>query len=219
MYHAHRVLERIAEVLIQMAFYCHKNDIGRIGLLVALFAALAFPAIGGAQEEEINVETTVRLTLGKSAAQPNETALVPIYFAPPKSTAIGRVKFDVTFVSVNMKFDKLEAGPMADAGQVNYHTELKPGKNEKGVETTTVTIQAEVPEQSADGLPSGLLAYLSLRLSAEAKPALITLRTSAAEAIRHGSNEPVRDVRAFDSQVEVQVAGFSPTSVCFFFSH
>jgi hypothetical protein len=29
----------------------------------------------------------------------------------------------------------------------------------------------------------------------------------------------VPQVRAFDAQLEVQVPGYSPTAVCFFFSH
>ena len=172
-----------------------------------------------AQDAEIDVQKTARVTLGKSAAQPGETALVPVHFIAPKSIPIGRVKFSVNFVSVNMKFEKVEPGPVAEAGSVSFKTEVKPGKNENGVETSTVTVQAEVPQQSAEGLPSGLLAYLSMRLSATAQPAQITLRTSAAEVAQLKASDPLPEVRAFDAQLEVQVPGYSPTAVCFFFSH
>jgi len=202
-----------------MLYYSYRNGAGGITLLAALLTVLTIPAVAAAQEQEIDVQTTARVTLGKSAAQPNETALVPVYFIPPKSIPIGRVQFNVTFVSVNMKFEKVEPGPVAEAGKVSFQTEVKPGKNENGVETATVTVQAEVPEQSAEGLPAGLLAYLSMRLSPEARPAQITLRASAAEVTRLRASDAVPQVRAFDAQMEVQVPGYSPTAVCFFFSH
>lgn len=170
-----------------------------------------------AQEPEINIETTTRVTLSKTAAQPGETALVPVHFIPPKSIPVGRLKLQVTFVSVNAKFEKVEYGPVADPGTVRFHSQTTPGKNESGVETSTVTVVAEATGPSAT-LPEGLLAYLTLRLSAEARPALITLR-AAAEASRPGSDELLTDVRAYDAQLEVQAPGYTPTAVCFFFSH
>ena len=87
------------------------------------------------------------------------------------------------------------------------------------METSTVTVTAKVEEQSVEELPAELMAYLSLKLSSTAKPALITLRTSDAQASRVGSSEPLPDVRSSDTQLEVQAEGFSPTVVCFFFSH
>lgn len=188
-----------------------------LGLMFVLGAVLS--ASPAAQKAEINVATTTRVSLGKSAGQPNESALVPIYFVPPKSIPIGRVKFTVTYVSASAKFDKVLPSPFAEDAKVSFQSEVKPGKNEKGVETQTVTIQAEVPASAADGLPSGLLGYLSLKLSSEAKPAQITLRTSDAEASRMGSSDLLPDVRSFDAQLEVQATGYSPAVVCFFFSH
>lgn len=202
-----------------MPFCRYRNDVLFLGLFVVLSTTLSTPAVAQTPEPEIDIETTTRVTLGKSAAQPNETALIPIYLVPPKSIPISRVKFNVTFVSANVKFDKVEPGPIIDVGKVKFSTEVSLGKNENGVETSTVTVVGEVPEQSAEGLPAGLFVYLSLRLSAEARPANITLRTSASEATRLGSAEPLPDVRTFDAQLEVQAPGYSPTVVCFFFNH
>ena len=202
-----------------MAYYNLNRAAPIAGLILVLFSVLLNPSRTLAQVPEIDIQKTARITLGKSAAQPNQTALVPVYLVPPKSIPVGRVKFDVTFVSVNMKFEKVEPGPVIDAGNVRFNTSITPGKNENGVETSTLSIQAELTDQTAGGFPSGIIAYLSMRLSAEAQPAQITLRTSAAEANQVGTGEAIADVRSYDAQMEVQVEGFKPTAVCFFFSH
>ena len=106
-----------------------QNKLHRIPLLLALVSAMVATRLAGAQESEINVQTTTRVTRGKSAAHPSETALVPIYSTPAKSIPVGQLRFDVTFVSANAKFDKVEPGPVADGGRVQLNTQLKTGKN------------------------------------------------------------------------------------------
>lgn len=185
---------------------------------LALTTAFSITAAVAAQEPEIDIDKTTRIALGKSSGQPEQTALIPIYLTPPKSIPVGRVQLRVTFVSANVKFDKVEPGPTADNGKVKFSTDVATAKNESGIDTSTVTILAELSDPSAKSLFAGLLAYLSLRVSANARPAKITLTTSA-EASRPGSSDPLPDVRAFGAELEVQAPNSGPMVVCFFFSH
>ena len=206
------------EVLSLVAQNGRCNMTLRMAVFIALLAAFSGPVPADAQETEIDVATTTRVSLGKTSASPEETAMVPVYFIPPKSIPVGRLKLDVSFVSVNLKFDRVEPGPVADSAKVHLSAQVTPGKNENGIETSTVALVATVPEQSADSLPAGLLAYITLRVTATARPAKITLKTSA-EATRPGSTDPLPDVRSFGAEVEVMAPGYSPTVVCFFFTH
>ncbi|HWP84087.1 MAG TPA: hypothetical protein VNN17_02775 [Terriglobia bacterium] len=194
-----------------------RNCPGRVLRVLALLAALPHPGSATAQQPEIDPEKTIRITLGNTAAQPQETALVPVYLTPPKSLRVGRVRFAVTFVSANVQFERVEPGPFADPNTTRFSAAVAAEKNESGTETTTATVEAIGTAE--EGLPSGLIAYLALRIRETARPAKITLRTSAAEASPAGATEPWPDVRAFDAQLEVQAPGYSPTVVCFFFSH
>ncbi|MSO19868.1 MAG: hypothetical protein EXQ56_05280 [Acidobacteria bacterium] len=157
-------------------------------------------AIASAQESEINVQKTMRITLGKTSGQPEQAALVPIYFTPPESIAVGRVRLKVTFVSANVKFDKVEAGLAGDNGRLKFSADVTTAKNANGIDTSTVTIPAELSDPSATSISGGLLAYLSLRVGSNARPAMITLTTSA-EAFRPGSSDLMPDVRAFGAEL------------------
>ena len=187
-----------------------------IGLAVALAGTSA--AAQTAQQAEIDPETTTRVTVGRSSGQPDTTAMVPIYFTPPSTRTVGYVRLQVTYVSANIHFEKIEAGPAAESGQVGLKAEVTTGKNEAGIPTETVTITAGAPAASAGGIPKGLLAYLTLRARPEARPAKITLRSSAS-ASGPGSDAPLPDVQSFDGELEVQAPNTGPTVVCFFFTH
>lgn len=171
------------------------------------------------EERPIDPKTTTRLTLGSTSGTPGTSAVVPLYFTPAENAATGRLKLEVNFVSRNLKFVRLEPGIAAELGNVTLHTEVREGKNEQGVETSTLTVEASAPADAPQkGIPSGLLGYLTLQIIEEARPANINLRASA-EAMEAGANRPLADVRAFGAQVEVLAPGTQPMVVCFFFSH
>jgi hypothetical protein len=190
----------------------------RLAAALLVGAVAILPSRSSAQERQIDPETTVRVSIGRTTAQPDSTPMLPIYFTPPETKAVGNVTLQVTYVSANVKFDRLEPGPAADSGSVKLGAEVKAGKNENGVATETVTITAAAPPQSPAGIPGGLLAYLTLRASPEARPAKIALR-SAASATAPGSSSPLPDVQSFDGELEMQAPGTELRVVCFFFTH
>lgn len=189
-----------------------------LGLLCAGAAAQedASTTSGEAQDDQ---KTTTRISLAGGSAEPGASVIVPVYFTPAEGVSVGRLKFEVKFVSVNLKFEKLDAG--TDLENVSLKSDVTLGKNEKGVQTSTVTVLASLSssEPSKKGIAEGLLGYLNLRIEKKGRPAIITLQASA-EATELGSTKPLKNVRASGTQIEVTEPGAEPPAVtCFFFSH
>lgn len=171
-------------------------------------------------KEPIDAKTTTRVALGDNSGTPGTSVPIPIYFIAAEGVEVGRLQLDVNFVSVNMKFDKLDPGIAAEMGNVNLTSDVKLGKNDKGVETSTVTVQVSLPsaQPPKKGIPSGLLGYITLRISVTGRPAKISLHGSA-EGAELGSGKPLKNVRTTDAEVEVLAPGQLPAVACFFFSH
>lgn len=166
----------------------------------------------------IDPKKTTRLTLGSTSGTPGTSVVVPIYFTPAEEEPVGQVKLDVNFVSKNLKYAKLDLGAAAEIGELEIVTESKDGKNDQGLETTTLSLRAAVRGGTGKPVPSGLIGYLTLNILETAVPANISLR-AAAEAVKAGNAGPAGDVRAFGAQVEVLAPGTEGTVACFFFTH
>jgi len=161
-----------------------------------------------------------KVTLGDSDGSPGETVVVPIYFTPAEGVEVGKATVTATFVSKNLKYSSLKRGLAGESGNVDIYAELEEGKNEKGLETSTLTIDASMPQGQPDkkGLPAGLLGYITFNVSQSAGPANITLRT-AGQAVELETNRPVQNFQTVDAQVDILAAGSEPLYSCFFFSH
>lgn len=161
-----------------------------------------------------------RVALGGGSGSPGDSLVVPIYFTPSEGTQAGQLKIVVSFVSANLKFLKVGKGIASDMGNVEVTSDQKAEKNDKGVEVSTVTITASAPlgESAKKGIGGGLLAYLTMDISKTARPANITLRTSA-EAAEAGTNKKLGPLEVAEAKIEVVAAGDKPLTDCFFFSH
>ncbi len=169
------------------------------------------------QQDKFDPKTTTRITLGSTAGAPGELVMVPIYLTPAEGASVGKLKLQVSYVSVNLKFTKLALGLAAEQGGVNLQTETKDGKNEKDIEEQTLTITGSTAS-ATKGIPSGLLGYVTLKISENGRPATITLRASA-EAEELGPKKQTESIRVISGQIEVQTLGVQPIVTCFFFSH
>ena len=69
------------------------------------------------------------------------------------------------------------------------------------LETQTLTITASFlsPDAPKKGIPSGLLAYVTLKISETGRPASITMRPTV-EAGELGTNQPVQNLRGVRGQ-------------------
>jgi len=160
-------------------------------------------------------------TLFSEAApdRPGQVVVVPIYYTPPQGVEVGSLKLEIKFVSVNLKYEKIEPGIAAETAEVGVSGNLLVGKDEKDVETSTLTVSASSPPGGTQkAVPSGLLAYLTLRISETGRPATITLHTKV-EAAELETNKKLDSIRSADGTVEVLATGSEPLVSCFFFTH
>jgi hypothetical protein len=170
------------------------------------------------KKEEFDPKTTTRVALGSTSGTPGDAVVVPIYVTPAEGARIGTLKIEVSFVSVNLKFDKTDRGIAAEMGDVQLVSEAKESKNDKGLETSTLVLRATAPEAAKTPIPAGLLGYITLKISDKGRPASIALR-AAAEGTELGSSKPLANLKALDADVEVMAPGTQPAVACFFFSH
>ena len=185
--------------------------------MVCQFGYAQNNAGSSSKTEGIDPMTTTRITLGSVSGAVGTSVVVPIYFTPAPGVSVGHLKLKIQFVSANMKFRKLERGIAAEMANIDLKTDLKDGKNDQGVDNSTLTIDATAPSGGA-GMTPGLLGYINLDISATGRPAKISMRTSA-EAEETGGGKSVSNLKSFDGEVEVIAAGSQPAVLCFFFSH
>src|SRR5262249_49850756 len=149
-------------------------------------------------------QNSTRVALAGSSAEPGEAVLVPVYINPAAGVEIGKISVQVNYVSANMKYEKSDPGTSIDGDSMDFQTDVKDGKNDKDVDTQTITVSASMksPQSTKGGIPAGLIAFLTLRLSKTGRPAVITLRT-AAEVTDLKTGKKVEDIHIEDAKVEV----------------
>ncbi len=197
----------------------------RFVVIAGLILAGCFPAAfaqqpSAAPQKTSDSKITPKLTLGDSDGNPGGNIVVPIYFSPVDGMEVGQLKFDIKFVSKNLKYSKVSRGIAAESGNVEIHPELKEEKNDKGLELSTLTIVASIatPKPGQKGIPGGLLGYITFKVNESAGPANITLHATA-EAAELGTKKPIPNLQTVDAQVDVLANGSEPLVSCFFFSH
>ena len=194
---------------------------------VALLLAWMTPLVLGqdksatpANESTVDQKQRTRIAMGSVSGTPGLSVVVPLYINPAEGVQVGSLELVVDFISANLKFNRLDPGMAAEIGKVQVNAEVKQGKNERGVETSTLTITAAMPASPPPekGIPPGLLGYLTMRLDDDARSASITLRTTA-KASELKTNNPIQNLQVFESRVDVLEAGSQPMLACFFFTH
>lgn len=198
--------------------------VGKLNLgIILLVVLLCHGSAAQTKEEEKHAEAkkTTRLTLSSASAEPGQPVLVTIYVTPAEGIAVGGVKLEITYGSANLKFERLEPGITAEIAEVDLTSDIKTGKNDEGVETSTLTIKTKASnsEPLSQGILGGLFAYVTFKISESAGPAVIPLHT-VAEVVELGSNKPLANLQTADASVEVFAPGTQPPAVsCFFFTH
>jgi cohesin domain-containing protein len=199
-----------------------KRTSSRSALFVlALIATGCANSLAAQQAQEATSSgPSANVVLGGTSGSPGESVTVPIYLSPPGGKAVGRIKLEVTFVSVNLKYVKTEPGIAADMGNVEVKSESVSGKNDKNLETTTVIVSAAAPSggDGEKGIPPGLIAYINMRINESGRPATIALQTKL-QATEFGTEKTLEQMKSADAEVEVVAPGTEPVVACFFFTH
>jgi len=173
---------------------------------------------GGKSAQQKLYPKITRIVLRGNSGIPGSSVVVPIYFTPAQGVAVGSIDLKVSFVSANLKFDKLQPGAGIESGDVKWESEVSTAKTPgAGIENTSLKIKI-LPSSSSKSIPEGLLGYIILKIAETGRAAKINLATTAG-ATEFRSNKGLSNVQSVDAQVEVLAPSKEPAVTCFFFSH
>ncbi len=181
-----------------------------------------------AQSTEANRESArsdpslPRISLGSQTGTPGTSIVIPLYYTPPEGGDLRSLAVEVEWVSKNLQFVRSERGISAEsigadvAGKVTGTQ-----KDDKGIEHSTLRIDASVVEENPKrGIPEGLLAYLTFKISSEAQAFAIELRPKLLAATEIGpAGKKISQAEVENGRVGVELPGLPPYVTCFLFSH
>src|ERR1051325_6699792 len=91
--------------------------------------ALMSTSVLAAQEKSSEPAAKANIVLGGTSGEPGEEVVVPVYLTPPEGISIGKLDLEITFVSVNLKYEKIESGIAADMAGAKVTGDTTGGKN------------------------------------------------------------------------------------------
>lgn len=163
-----------------------------------------------------------RLVIESGTGSPGVNVVVPLYQTPPQGVELRSLSVEIEWVSKNIQFVRLERGISAESIGADVTGKITgTSKDAKSIEHSTLRLDASVVEENPTrGIPEGLLAYLTFRISPEAQPFAIELRPKliSAEAIG-SSGQKFTQAEAESGKISVELPGLPPYVTCFFFTH
>lgn len=174
------------------------------------------------QAPEPGVPQPARLSVGSQDATLGSNVVIPLYFTLPPGVELRKLSAEIEWVSKNLQFVKVERGLAPETVGANVGAKVtQTVKDEKGLEHSTLLIQASVVEENPTrGIPSGLQAYLTFEISTEVQAAAIELRPKLISASTMGTSEQeITQAEIESGKINVELPGLPPYVTCFFFSH
>src|SRR5512141_1807775 len=75
---------------------------------IILIGLLSQLAVAHDEPEDPDAKKFTRITIPEGSGQPGMPVVLPVYFTPQEGVQVGHLKMAVTFVSANLKFEKVE---------------------------------------------------------------------------------------------------------------
>jgi len=172
--------------------------------------------------KEESSRTIARIALGAQTATSGVNVVIPLYYTPAEGEELRSITVEVEWVSKHLQFVRYQRGIASemiganvDAKVTGTHTDAR------SIEYSTLRIDVSVAEEDPKrGLPEGLLAYLTFRISPEAQPFTIELRPVLISAL--DISAPANNIETVEMQngkVSIELPGLPPYVTCFFFTH
>ena len=177
------------------------SRVGVVGLLIG-FLILSSAAFG--QGGTINV--------GISTAKPGDIIDIPLTLSGTEQPKLGSVTAEIGLPKNALSFMKADAGLAGEAAEADVQAKVQEGGDEN-LSVVQVTISANRP------IKPGILVYLKLQVSKEAKKGSLKLKL---ESVKAGASEgqPLELAKGKDGEVTVfNLDEQIPQIGCFFFSH
>lgn len=163
-----------------------------------------------------------RIALGSQDGTPGVEVIVPLYYSPPRGVETRSLAVEIEWISQNLQFVRFARGISAESIGADVSGKVtETRRDSKNIEHSNLRIEASVVEQDPKrGIPEGLVAYLTFKISPEAKPFTIELRPKLLSARFIGTpGQTFTQAETESGKVTVELPGLPPYVTCFFFTH
>ena len=171
---------------------------------------------------EQSPRTIPRIVLGAQTATPGVNVVIALYYTPAQGVELRSLVVEVEWVSKHLQFVRSQRGIAAEMIGANIDSKVTGTRTDsESLERSTLRINASVVEENPKrGLPEGLLAYLTFRVSPDAQPFAIELRPTLISALDISSPaRKIAEAEMENGKVGVELPGLPPYVTCFFFTH
>jgi hypothetical protein len=155
-----------------------------------------------------------RLDLAFDTALPGSEVSLPLSLEVPPGVRVGRTVSEIEFPTGTLTFVAVRPGVAADVAEATVEAVVRADPKRAGLSILTVTTAS-----AGAPIPSGIIAMLAFKVSAEAKPGATIVLPHAARGVPHGSEsrliEPV-----VTRNGEIKIESATPAVIaCFFYLH
>lgn len=161
--------------------------------MMQAFALAALFVLTFQKEAQISIEM--------GSGSPGEVVSLPVYFIPPRSGKIGRIRMEIKYPPEQLRFVKFDPGSEVD-------TKTHAGESGEVVRVEMVAVRS---------IAEGLQGYMIFRVAQDAQPGKVPV--SILRAVSYDDTDSEVSTKASGSAVEVVAKGVTPYIGCFFFTH
>jgi hypothetical protein len=166
----------------------------------------------GAPED--NNDARVVVSYGSTTAYVDATAELPFYLTAPYE--VGAVESELRLPKATIAFDKVRKSDILGGSS---SATLETSVTDDPKDAAFSVLRVSVKDSPNKALPTGLLAFITLKVSADAKPGDVKLEHHASARVPTPGAKNIVGVVAESPQISIYPKGINPTLTCFFFSH
>ncbi len=170
----------------------------------------------GAPRKEKGGAAPIRVIYGSAVGYPGSSVELSLYLTAPDT--VGSVESELRFSKNLLEFMSVRKSNILESAEgVNLETKVEDDPEEKS--RSVLKLSVKNSQNDSKPLPTGLLAFLTFKVSPEAKPGdwkldhKATVRGAGAEA------KPIESAGAEAPVLSIYPKGINPLLSCFFFSH
>ena len=167
----------------------------------------------GAPDGETSA-SRVSVSYGSAVAYVDAPVEIPFYLTAP--FAVGVVESELRLPKGVLEFVKIRKSDILESsGSATLETNVADDPKDK----TLAVLKLSIRDSSDKPLPSGLLAFVTLKVSADAKPGDVKLDHQAVARAATPGSKNIAGVVAESPQISIYPKGINPMLGCFFFTH
>lgn len=177
-----------------------------------IFLVLFFFPLPGMSRVTLGQESP-QISFSPAAALPGDNVSLPVYLSLAEGLELSSIHLTISFPPQLLSFLAAEPSFVTQMAGAQIETELETGQTEGS--QSLLVLQFVLSEASGDGIPVGLLGYLSFEMSQEAQlESRLPLKTSA-------SGTMVETGQEISLGTEEAVIGVGEPLIfsCFFYMH